>query len=336
MEPIAAAVGIDVSKDTLDVAMLGPKTAVTLRVPNTTEGFARTLRWAQAQSSAPLHVCLEATGTYHDALVAWMLERGILVSVLPSNRLKAFRESEGVRNKTDKLDAILLARYCQQKRPAPFVVLPVEVEQLRELLARLSELEVSAQQERNRLGNARMDALIRQQVSEHLRLLTDWERELKRRVRTLLKEHKEIKQAVKRLRSICGIGERTSWYLVSLLGADASRFPSAHHLVMYLGLDVARRDSGKRRAGQISKRGPAQIRGCLGMAALTAKTWDADMGQWARELAGRGQKGQQVRVSVMRKLLHLAYGVLKSQQDYDRLKAWPTHAQHAPAEERAA
>jgi transposase len=336
MEPVVEPVGVDVSKATLDVACSFGWPPPTTRMPNQKEAFPRVLEWMQARARGPLHVCLEATGTYHDAFVAFLLARDIRVSVLPSNRLKAFRESEGIRSKTDKLDAILLARYCQHKHPAPFVPLPDELTCVRELLGRLRDLETMERQERNRAGNARLEEHDRVQLGEHIQLLSRWGGEQKKRIRAFLKEHEDLKRAIKLLRSIPGIGERTSWHLVALLGADASRFPSARHLVLYVGLDVARRDSGKRRAGQISKRGPAALRGCLGMAAIVAKRWDPDMQRWAAELTGRGKKSRQVRVAIMRKLLHLAYGVLTSQQAYDPRRGWPTHLHPAPKENLAA
>lgn len=337
METPFSPVGIDVSKDTLELALLTASRPLCGRWANTPDGFVDLLVWLRQHACGPLQVCLEATGTYHDALVTFLLQQGIGISVLPSNRLKAFRESEGLRSKTDKLDAILLARYCQQKQPALFVPVPDELMALREKLTRLSQLEEMRQQECNRLGNARLESSSRAQIDEHIHLLSRWIKDQLSQIRTWIKqeEHEGLARAVKLLRSIPGIGERSSWHLVAVLGTDASRFPDARHLVLYAGVDVIRRDSGKRKAGQISKRGPAKLRACLGMAAIVSKRWDAHMGQWAAQLSARGKKSRQVRVAMMRKLLHLAYGVLKSQQTYDPRRAWPTHA-HPPQQEQAA
>lgn len=335
MPPSFVAVGIDVSKDHLDAALLDPARPLTRRQANHPSAFVALLSWMQEHARAPLHVCLEATGIYHEALVAFLLAHDVRVSVLPSNRLKAFRESEGIRSKTDTLDALLLARYCQQKDPTPYVPLPQDLTELREHLSRLAQLEEMRQQERNRLGNARLHSRSRAQLGEHIEHLDLWIKEQIQQMRTHIKEHESLGRALALLCTIPGIGERTGWQLLLLLGADASRFPSARHLVLFVGLDVARRDSGKRKQGQISKRGPAKVRGCLGMAAIVSKRWDAHMHQWATELTARGKKSRQVRVAIMRKLLHLAYGVLRSGQPYDPSRAWPTHGP-LQQEERAA
>ena len=320
-------VGIDVSKQHLDVALLRAGHPLTARFANQPAAFASLLAWLHTMAQAPVHVCLEATGTYHDAVVAFLLTQGVRLSVLPSVRLKAFRQSEGWRNKTDQLDAILLARYGQQKQPAAFVAVPEELAHLRLLLSRLRDLADLHRQESNRLENGRWDACIQAHLREHRRLLEGWQQEVLSQIRAWIKEHAELEQAVELLVSIPGIGERTAWHLLAILGADGSRFGSAHQLVVYVGLEVAREDSGKQiKAGHISKQGPSHVRACLGMAAIVAKRWDADMRAWASELTARGKKSRQVRVALMRKLLHLAYGVLKHQQPYDPTRAWPTHA----------
>jgi transposase len=312
-------VGIDVSKNTLDVAILSASRPLTSRFPNRRQDFAALLSFLQMRATGPLHVCLEATSTYHDELVAFLIEQGVRVSVLPSARLKAFRISEGIRSKTDKLDAVLLARYAQQKQPAASVPVPQELAHLRMLLGRLGDLTNLCHQEHSRLENQRLDATIRAQINEHLQLLSEL-------IRAWITTQEDLQPAVSLLRTIPGIGERTAWHLVGILGADASRFGSAHQLVVYTGLDVARSDSGKQiKAGHITKQGPSHVRACLGMCAIVSKRWDPDMKRWAAELTRRGKKSRQVRVAIMRKLLHLATGVLKHQEPYDRSCAWPTH-----------
>ncbi len=336
MEISTSFVGIDVSKQTLDVALAldaTPKRVNTARFANTTQAFVPLLTWLQARSTAALHVCLEATGTYHDAVLAFLLEHGLCVSLLPSSRLREFRLSEGQRNKTDKQDAILLARYGQQKQPAAFVPVPSDLQWLRTQLARLRDLEKMHRQESNRLENSRMPETMCEQIRMHVQLLSQWEKEGCKQIRAWIKQQPPRQKAVELLRSIDGIGERTSWGLLSILGPDASRFSSAHQLVVYLGLDVARQDSGKRiKAGHLSKQGPSHLRQCLGMGAISAKRWDPDIARFAAELSGRGKKPLQVRVAIMRKLVHLAYGVLKHQKPYDPRLAWPTH-EHRQQEE---
>lgn len=337
MKPTVQPVGIDVSKQTLDVAVWTPSRVFSKKTSNTPEAFPALLAFLHARASAPLHICLEPTSTYHDALVSFLLHQGVTVSLVPPSRIAAFRKSEGIRHKTDRRDAILLATFCQQKQPAPFVQVPKELLELRILLGRLDQLEHMQQQERNRQENGRLPEAIRQQLQEHRSLLQTWRAALLDEIRTWVSQHEQIAQAVQRVQQLKGIGELSGWYLVSVIGPDAGQFASASQLAAYLGLDVVHYESGTsvRRVGHISKEGSSRIRRLLGMDALVAKRWDADMKQWANELTNRGKKSKQVRVAVMRKLLTLVYGLLKSQQEYDPARAWPTH-QHQQEERLAA
>lgn len=328
MLPPICPVGIDVSKGTLDVALIREDRTLLRKCGNTPREFPALLTWMRSHASAPLHVCLEPTGTYHDALLAFLQEQGITVSLVPPSRVKAFRCSEGVRQKTDRQDARLLAAFCQQKQPAAFVPAPQELLTLRLLLARLDQLGVMAQQERNHQENSRLPDAIRVQMRTHQEQLEGWRKELLSQIRVWVKEHEALAVAVSLLQSLKGIGELSAWYLVSVIGPDAQQFASARQLVAYVGLDVVHHESGTsvRRVGHISKQGSPRLRRLLGIDALVAKRWDADMRQWANQLTSRGKKSRQVRVAVMRKLLVLAYGLLKHQQTYDPACAWPTHA----------
>jgi transposase len=334
MEHSSQAVGIDVSKATLDIALLQAPLVLSKRLANQRSDFDSALRWMQAHANGPLHVCVEPTGTYHDQLVAYLREQGVKVSIVVPSRIAAFRRSEGSRHKTDKQDAILLASFCQQKQPAASVAVAEDLTHLRMLLSRLDQLARMQQAERNRLENGRVDESIRAQIGEHRQTLNTWCKQLQEQIRTWIKEHEPMSKAMKLLRSIKGIGEVSGWYLLAIIGPDASRFPSAYQLTVYLGLDVVKHESGTsvRGVGHISKQGSPRVRGVLGMCAIVAKRWDPDMNQWAGELTGRGKKGLVVRVAMMRKLLSIAYGVLKSQKPYDRSRAWPTH-QHGSQEE---
>lgn len=338
MEPTIQAVGIDVSKKTLDIALFKAARFLTRKSGNDRQGFEELLVWMQTHASGELHVCLEPTGTYHDALVTFLLERGITVSLVPPSRIAAFRRSEGMRHKTDQQDAILLATFCLQKRPAAFVPVPEDLAELRAWLNRLDQLVLMQQQERNHLENGRLPLGMRHQIQEHCTLLHGWREQLLEQIRTWIKEHESMQQAVTLLQSLKGVGELSAWYLLSVIGTDASRFSSTYPLTVYVGLDVLKHESGTsvKGVGHISKQGSPRIRRVLGMCAIVAKRWDQDMKQLAQELTGRGKKSRQVRVAIMRKLLCLAYGVLKSQQPYDPRRAWPTHQPSMQEEPQAA
>ena len=113
-------VGIDVSKNTLDVALLPEGTTGKARhkvFANSMVGHCQLLSWLQDQGVEVAHACLEATGTWADAAALALHEAGHKVSVANPALIRAFGQSQLKRTKTDKADAILIARFCQLHQP---------------------------------------------------------------------------------------------------------------------------------------------------------------------------------------------------------------------------
>src|SRR5690348_6142006 len=125
-KPIDATIGIDVSKDQLDVVLRREQREQARTCANTSAGFGELQRWLLTQQVQPerTQLALEATGSYSDAISQFLYEQGYLVSVLNPAVLVAYRKSVNMRSKTDALDARLLARYAWEYRPATWKPLP--------------------------------------------------------------------------------------------------------------------------------------------------------------------------------------------------------------------
>jgi transposase len=203
---------------------------------------------------------------------------------------------------------------------------PADLQQLRTLLAREQELKMMHQQEANRLENGRLDAQTRSEIQGHLAFLEQQLDALEGRLQACVQASEELHAQVEVLSTIKGIGQLTAVRLVSIYGHGAS-FASVAQVVAYAGLNPSEHRSGTSVYGarSIPKQGRKQVRSWLYLCAITAKRWDPDMRQWAGELEARGKCKKVVIVAVMRKLLHIIYGLLKSGQAYDAQKAWPSH-----------
>lgn len=157
-------IGIDVSKDKIDVAWL--RDIQTLKVKtkvfkNTPSGFAQLSSWLSENTKQPLNNChcsLEATGIYHEPLSHWLFEQGIAVSVCNPAQVKNFAKSLGAQHKTDKIDSIILARYGALMKPALWQPEPKAVRELKALIARLEAIESDLQREQNRMEKAEFSA----------------------------------------------------------------------------------------------------------------------------------------------------------------------------------
>jgi transposase len=135
---VDAVLGIDLAKAKFDSALLTPDGKIRPKsCANTPAGFAELARWLARQQVTHVRACLEATGTYGDALATWLHEVGHVVSVVNPAILHAYARTQLARSKTDQLDAELIARFTatQQPPPAP------EVRQLQALVRRLDALQ---------------------------------------------------------------------------------------------------------------------------------------------------------------------------------------------------
>ena len=326
LETSLRAVGVDVAKRTLDVGLDWNGKIPVKHVPNPRLGFEQMERWWESLGSGPVHVVLEATGTYSDAVARYLYERGHRVSVINPARLVAFRKSEGGMTKTDKQDAKLLVRYAQQKQPQEWTPPPEVFEQLQVLELRREQVLQMRQQERNHLENSRLDEKTQQQISSHIEQLDTQVADLESRAAALVAQQEQLTAPCALLDSIPGIASLTARRVMAVV-VEVARFESASQLVAYAGVASAEVSSGTsvRGSGAIHKNGHVWLRKWLYMPALRVMTADADFAQWVAELRARGKPNMVIVVAVMRKLLHIIYGVLASGQPYDAHKAFPTH-----------
>src|SRR5689334_2778613 len=158
-------VGVDVAKQSLALAGLGS----CRELANQAQGHRRLLSLL-GKSSAPVHVIVEASGGYEQALVRTLHKHQISLSVVEPSRVRGFAQAKGLRAKTDPIDAEVLRAFGEAIEPRP--TLPPRPEQLRlaELVTRRTQLIDSEVAESNRSAHY-LDALLRRQASAYLRLL---------------------------------------------------------------------------------------------------------------------------------------------------------------------
>ena len=152
--------GIDISKDWFDAALLQEnnlKSDAPARVkpthkrfPNNARGFEQLLNWLKNHKAFRVHACLEATGTYGEALAAFLHEQGHTVSVVNPAQIYHFVQTSLSRTKTDKADAAQIARFCQLHQPEEWTPPAPEIRTLQALVRRLGALLETRQSEKNR------------------------------------------------------------------------------------------------------------------------------------------------------------------------------------------
>ncbi len=309
--------GIDVAKETLDVCLLRETGSEYAHMSNSRKGFNQLHHWLQKRQASSAHVCLEATGIYGLEVAQFLHEKGYRVSVVNPARIKGFAQSQMRRSKTDKLDAAVIAAFCQALQPDLWTPPEPAWYALRALVRHIDDLQHTRQQQVNRLESATLPA-VRDQLQQHIAFIDEQLAQVKNQIKDHLKRFPHLKREVDLLKSIPGIADLTAWRLLAEIGI-LSRFADIRQVVAFVGLDPTRHESGRSvRGGRpISRQGRASLRSALYMPALTAQPYNPLLRAFAQRLQANGKLPKQIIVAVMRKLLHLAYGILKSGQPFD-------------------
>jgi len=308
--------GVDISKKTFDVALLREGKFKHKKFRNSASGFKELCVWLTKLDVDAAHVCMEATSCYGEALAEYMYDAGYPVSIANPARIKGFSQGELIPTKTDKSDASLIARFCLAMKPSLWKPEAKEVKLLRELSRRYESLLGMRQQEVNRLEVSSSDVLL--DVKKHIAYLDKAIAATKKRMRNHIDDHPDMKQKKELLESIPGIGEATINVVLSEF-ADLSRFSSAKHLASFIGLAPRHRLSGTSVRGRttMSKIGNAQVRKSFFMPALVAMKYNPVFIAMRKRMLKAGKPKMLIVGAVMRKLVHIIYGVLKSNQPFD-------------------
>lgn len=304
--------GIDVAKAKLDVALRLPDGRIRSKVvDNTRQGFEGLSLWLAKHNPVELHVCMEATGTYWEAVAEFLADAGHAVSVVNPAQIKAFHVASGVCTKTDKLDARLIAEFCVARHPEPWQAPTPALRELRALVARRDALEAMRTQEKNRLLVARQN--LRKGIKAHLDYLEKAISEIDAALRRKIDDDPDLKGQRELLDSIPGLGEKTIPVLLSYYGGPP-RFDNARKAAAFAGLDPRQHESGSsvKLKPRLSKVGHALLRKALYMPAMVATTKTAWGRAFRDRLAAAGKPPMVILGAMMRKLVHVAFGVLKS------------------------
>jgi transposase len=311
--------GIDIAKATFQAALLcGDDKPQSKNFPNTIKGFAQLEAWLKNRKVVSVRACLEATNAYWEALAYYLNEHGHQVSVVNPSRPKAYGQSEMLRTKNDAVDAALIARFCRAQRPALWIPPEPEERELQGIVRRYASVIDMRQQERNREQVPGLPKSVKSGIRKHLAFLDRQTKEIERLIRHVLKQHPRLQLKRDLLTSIPGIGEITAARLLAEM-PNMVQFKSAKEVAAFAGLSPQHFLSGTSVRGRprLSKTGSSALRRQLFFPAVTAMHHNPRLQIFAARLIANGKPRMLVVGAVMRKLLVLAYGVLKSGMPFD-------------------
>ena len=323
--------GVDIAKDSAVFCLIdneGRELDSPINFKSNKEGFSRALRWLRklVKAHKPFHinVTMEATGVYYLSLSKFFTKQtGVTVSVVNPAQVKAFGDAGLVRTKTDSVDAFVIARFSQAMKPKEWTLPKPHEEKMLAIVRHIETLKEMILSEENRLhalmeiGQATIE--VQKSIKKTIKFLKKQIEEQKGGLKKLAEDHPDVDEGIKLLCSIPGVGDVTAFKLIAEIG-DVSRFGNVKQLVAHAGLAPKEHTSGTSVRGKtmICKRGAKRLRKALFMPAMVAVKYNPIIRTFYNRLIDAGKKPKLALVACMRKLLHIAYGVLKNKKMFDK------------------
>ena len=302
-------VGIDVSKDCLDVAVR--PTGEAWQLPHNSRGINDLVE--RLGELAPQLVVLEATGGMEMALAGELAASQLAIAVVNPRHVRDFARAAGKLAKTDALDAQVLAHFAEAMRPASRPLPDDASQELRALMARRRQLVEMITAEKNRLRTAA--PRIRPKVQEHIRWLEESLKDLDRDMGDFMRSSPMWRDKDQLLRSTPGVGPVVSMTLLSDLPELGAL--NRGEIAALVGVAPFNRDSGALRGKRTVWGGRRQVRAALYMAALVATRYNPVLRDFYQRLCDAGKPKKVALTACMRKLLTILNVMVKHNRHWN-------------------
>ena len=300
-------VGIDVSKDRLDVAAGGD---LEYSVPNDEAGHAALTE--RLRVLQPTLVVMEATGGLERPLALHLAVGHFPLRIVNARQVRHFARAAGLLAKTDALDARVLRTFAERMRPEPRELACEAIQELQALTARRRQLQEMLLMERNRLRTAHVR--VRRDLRDSIRAL---ERRLARTdddIGRTLRDCGVWREKVELLESVPGVAQRTAVALLASLPELGQL--NRRQISALAGVAPFNRDSGRWHGQRHIYGGRAPARRALYMAALVGARHNPVLRPYYRRMRSAGKPAKVALIACMRKLLIILNSMLKQQRGW--------------------
>jgi len=301
-------VGIDISKDKFDVAVLGQK--LVKQVANTKRGIAKFTK--QMYQLDPKLIVVEATGGYEELLVLELYAAGLPVALVSPQRVRHYARARGLLAKTDVLDAQNLAEYGKNIQPRLFVAKSEEGRRLSAMVGRRRQLGDMHKAEKNRLRTAKAE--IKASLQTVIDCLEAEVERLDNEIRKFMEAHADFKVQERLLRSAKSIGPVTAATLLADL-PELGKL-DRKQIAALVGVAPMNHDSGKKRGYRKTKGGRPEVRSVLYMSALSGIRYNPVIKAQYEQLLKRGKQRKVAITACMRKILTILNAMMRDQQPF--------------------
>lgn len=301
-------VGIDVSKDRLDVAIGEAQTGQA--VSNSQRGIRKLVKQMLAQR--PKLLVVEATGGYEEAVVMALFEAGLPVALVSPQRVRQYARAKGLLAKTDRLDAQILADYGKHIQPRRFVGKSAERRRLSALVGRRKQLNEMIQAEKNRLRSR--DLSLQGSLERVIQCLKAELVAIDQEIEQFLQDHQALEEQEQLLRTAQSIGRVTAATLVADLPELGQL--DRKEIAALVGVAPINRDSGRKRGYRKTQGGRPAVRSALYMSALTGIRYNPILKAHYNHLLKRGKEKKVAITACMRKMLTILNAMMRDQQPF--------------------
>jgi transposase len=311
--------GVDVSKLDLSISLLIDKKYYQTKIDNNQQGFKAIIKWLQKHEVTKVAACMEATGSYGKSFADFLYNNNHEVSVVNPSCISAFARSKLSRHKTDKVDSMIIAEYASKNDLVPYVPKSKALQELQDLYRCSQNLKEQYTQTQNYLENK--NHLSKSVCSSYNRLAKHIMQAIKNievEIDNLLTDNPQLKNQADSIQTIPGIGKITAVAIMAE-SPDLESFSSARQLAAYAGLTPKHKTSGTSIRGKtsISKIGSSNLRKALYFPAIVAKTHNPLFKKFTQKLSSKGKPAKVIIVAIMRKLLHIVFGVIKNNTQFN-------------------
>ena len=306
-------VGIDVSKDKIDVAILPQQTHNVFK--NTEKGINKLIRELKQVDTAIKLIGLEYTGGYEKLLVKKLVAAGYSVHVAQGKRIHYFAKAQGCLGKTDKRDALIIAQYTSQDGIKSNAVTYLEDIELRELQNRYNQVENLLSKEKTRLDKGLFSKEATRSIKRLIGLLEKEKELLNEQITQMLATDEHKQETIKRLKTVKGVGEGLARTLVIFLPELGQR--SRTKIASLVGVAPINNDSGKKQGYRKTVGGRGAVKRALFMGALSASRFNKTLQVYYQHLIAQGKKKKVALMAVMRKLLLMLNAMERDKVDWN-------------------
>lgn len=297
-------VGIDVSKDSLEVALRPSNTVQSFT--NDDEGIAQLIESLRPQQ--PALIVLEATGKYERPVARALAVEGLLFNIINPRQGRAFARATGVLAKTDRIDALLLARFAEVLQPEARSLKDEQTEALSDLVIRRRQIVEMITAEKNRLALA--TKRVRRDIQVHIRWMEKRLEDINDDIDALIRQSPLWREKDKLLQSVTGVGPVLASTILALLPELGAL--NRKQIAALVGVAPFNRESGRYKGKQKIQGGRASVRNVLYMGTVAGIRANPVLRTFYERLVAKGKPKKLALAACMRKLLVILNTMLKN------------------------